>query len=650
LARLTATEEPAVPPTWDAEGTVLITGGTGALGGLLARHLVEKYGVRHLLLASRRGPDAPGARELEAELLGLGAASVSVVACDVAERRAAEALVAGVPAEYPLRAVVHAAGVLDDGTVAALTPERLDTVMRAKVDAAVNLHEATHGLDLRAFVLFSSVAGIFGGPGQSNYAAANAFLDALAQRRAAEGLPGLSLAWGLWDQDGGMTGQLDQAARARISRSGLTPIPARQGLSLFDMAARVRDRAVLVPVAVDMGVLRAQAGTGTLPPLLRNLVPAPVRRTAAIAESDRQGTGSSPAQQLAELSEPEQERLLLDLVRTHAAAALGHAKPDAVGPQRGFLELGFDSLMAVELRNRLSAAVGLRLPSTSIFDHPTPLALALALRSELMGTERNAPAAQGAAAATATAAADEPLAIIGMACRLPGGIDSPDALWQLVDEGRDVVSAFPDDRGWNVEQLYDPDPDARGKSYSCEGAFVDDAGDFDAELFGISPREALAMDPQQRLLLEASWEAFERAGIDPAAVRGHQVGVFAGAMAPDYVSRLNKVPEDVEGYTMTGSTASVISGRISYAFGLEGPAVTVDTACSSSLVALHLAGQALRAGECSLALAGGVTVMASPQEFIELSRQRGLARDGRCKSFSADADGVGWGEGVGVLV
>ncbi|NGO49340.1 type I polyketide synthase, partial [Streptomyces ureilyticus] len=650
LARVTATEEPAVSPVWDAEGTVLITGGTGALGGLLARHLVEKYGVRHLLLASRRGLDAPGAREMEAELLGVGAASVSMVACDVADRRAVDALVAGVPAEYPLRAVVHAAGVLDDGTVAALTPERLDTVLRAKVDAAVNLHEATHGLGLTDFILFSSVAGIFGGPGQANYAAANTFLDALAQRRAAEGLPGLSLAWGLWDQDGGMTGQLDQAARARISRSGLTPIPARQGLSLFDMAARVRDRAVLVPVAVDMGVLRAQAGTGTLPPLLRNLVPAPVRRTAATAEAGGQGAGSPLVQRLAELTAPEQERLLLDLVRTHAAAALGHTKPDAVGPQRGFLELGFDSLMAVELRNRLSAAVGLRLPSTSIFDHPTPLALALALRSELVGSERSAPAAQGAAVATVPTAADEPLAIIGMACRLPGGIDSPEALWRLVDEGRDVVSAFPDDRGWNVEQLYDPDPDARGKSYAYEGAFVHDAGDFDAELFGISPREALAMDPQQRLLLEASWEAFERAGIDPAAVRGHQVGVFAGAMAPDYVSRLNKVPEDVEGYTMTGSTASVISGRISYAFGLEGPAVTVDTACSSSLVALHLAGQALRAGECSMALAGGVTVMASPQEFIELSRQRGLARDGRCKAFSADADGVGWGEGVGVLV
>ncbi|MFF2851894.1 SDR family NAD(P)-dependent oxidoreductase [Streptomyces sp. NPDC058001] len=631
---------------WDSEGTILITGGTGSLGRVLVRHLVAERGMRHLVLAGRQGSAAPGIAELVAELAELGA-SVSAVACDVTDRASLDAVLAGIPAEHPLTAVVHMAGVLDDGTITALTPERLVAVLRPKVNAAVNLHRATRELDLQGFVLFSSVAGVFGGPGQGNYAAANAFLDVLAQHRRAAGLPAVSLAWGLWEQDGGMTGRLAEGSRARIARSGLAPLSSEQGMALFD-AALGRNRALLAPVRLDLAALRAQAASGTLPTLLRGLIRVPTRRTATTAEAG--GQTAALLQRLAGLTEPEQERALLDLVRTHAAGALGHPKPEAVGPQRGFLDMGFDSLMAVELRNRLNTAVGLRLPSTLIFDHPTPLALARDLRSQLIGSSREAEATLASMTKATAATADEPLAIIGMACRLPGGIDSPEALWRLVDEGRDVVAGFPPDRGWKIGELYDPDPDVPGKSYAREGAFVYDVADFDAELFGISPREALAMDPQQRLLLEASWEAFERAGLDVGGLRGSQVGVFAGAMPPDYVSRLNKVPEGVEGYTMTGSTSSVISGRVSYAFGLEGPAVTVDTACSSSLVAMHLAGQALRGGECSLALAGGVTVMSTPQEFIELSRQRGLARDGRCKSFSSSADGVGWGEGVAVLV
>ncbi|MFF9106483.1 thioester reductase domain-containing protein [Streptomyces rubrogriseus] len=374
LGRVPEAPAGAATGSWDPRGTVLITGGTGSLGGLFARHLVVEHGVRNLLLTSRRGRDAEGAAELEAELTALGA-RVEIAACDAADRAALAAVLADIPAEYPLTGVLHTAGVLDDGLIGSQTPQRLSAVLRPKVDATWNLHELTRDMNLSAFVLFSSIAAVVGGPGQSTYSAANHFLDALAQHRRSRGLAATSLAWGLWSQTSGMTGHLDEADLKRIARSGFRPVESEQGPALLDIALTV-GRAGLVATPMDLTALREQV---QVPVLLSKLARTPVRRSAQNAEVSNE----SLAERLAGVGDAEQREAVLGIVLGQAAAVLGH--PDATGLDREqpFTALGFDSLTSVELRNQLGTATGLRLPPTLVFDHPTPAALAAYLHGEV---------------------------------------------------------------------------------------------------------------------------------------------------------------------------------------------------------------------------------------------------------------------------
>jgi NADPH:quinone reductase-like Zn-dependent oxidoreductase/acyl carrier protein len=399
-----------IPRSLDPAGTVLVTGGTGGLGRLIARHLVSRHGVRHLLLASRRGPDAAGVTELTAELLRLGATEVTVESCDCADRQAQAGLLAPIPTDHPHTALIHAAAVLGDATTSALSRRQLHEVLRAKADTAWQLHRLTENLDLAAFVLFSSVAGIIGSPGQGGYAAANTFLDALACHRQARGLPAISLAWGPWEATTGLTGHLIDTDRARVHRLGLATLPTDQALDLFD-AALGSPGPGFVPVRLDATQL-----TSETPPVLRDVsraVPGP-SRTATRAP-------------LAGLPAAERHTRLLELVLTHAATTLGHPTAAALDSGRLFKDAGLDSLAAVELRNRLSTATGLRLPATLTFDHPTPAALAGYLEQALAGSPG------GAVSDLATShPADQPIAVVGMACRFPGGVHTPEQLWDLV--------------------------------------------------------------------------------------------------------------------------------------------------------------------------------------------------------------------------
>ncbi|MFK0296997.1 type I polyketide synthase, partial [Streptomyces sp. NPDC090442] len=629
---------------WSPRGTTLVTGGSGTLAPQLARWLAQR-GAEHVVLVSRRGTDAPGAPELQAELADLGT-EATFAACDITDRAAVAALLDGLKADgRTVRTVIHAAATIELAALADTTVPAFGDVVHAKVTGARILDELLDDTELDDFVLYSSTAGMWGSGVHAAYVAGNAYLSALAEHRRARGLRATSIHWGKWPDDRAR----ELADPHRIRRSGLEYLDPDVALAGLQQVLD-DDETVVGLMDIDWDTYH-DVFTAGRPAHLFDRIPEVRRRLDRASAPATTGPATSDlAAQLLGLADAEQDRLLLALVRTEAAAVLGHASAESFPERRAFRDLGFDSVTAVDLRNRLAAGTGLRLPSTLVFDHPNCAALAAFLKATALGATGVAPR-PGAAAGTPTAVDDDdPIVVVGMSCRYPGGADTPEELLRLALDGADAISAFPTDRGWDARGLYDPDPDRAGHTYSLQGGFLHDAAGFDPGFFGISPREALAMDPQQRLLLETSWEACERAGIAPESLRGSAAGTFFGASYQDYSTTVQHGTGESEAHMVTGTAASVLSGRVSYLLGLEGPAVTVDTACSSSLVALHLACQSLRSGESSLALAGGAAVMATPHAFVGFSRQRALAEDGRCKPFSDAADGMTLAEGVGVVL
>ncbi len=638
LVRATGTADPDGVGVEVSGGTVVVSGGTGVLGGAVAEHLARVHGVTRLLLLSRAGMEAEGTTELVERLSALGA-QADVVSVDVADLEALSRVLSGLSASHPLTGVVHVAGVVDDGLVEDWDTDRLTRVWNPKAAGLWNLHVLTRDVPLAMFTVFSSAAGVIGNPGQAGYAAANAYCDALIAHRRASGLPGISIAWSLWEQTSAMTRHLGQSDLARLAALGMRPLSTPSGLALLDTATHLNH-----PLTIAADLTPTQLSVDT-PPLLRAFA-RPARRRAAAGQAG----GSALATRLAALDSAARLELLLDTVRTSAATVLGHHTGSTIRAGAPFKELGFDSLTAVELRNRLTTATGLRLPATMVFDYPTPHALADYLLDRLTGQDTPVLAGAGTRNGTATPTDDDPIVVVSMACRFPGGVGSPEELWDLVASGGEALGPFPDNRGWNLDGLFHPDPDHPGTTYATQGAFLYDADQFDAGFFNINPREALATDPQQRLMLEVAWETLERAGINPHTLKNTLTGVYTGVMYHEYATGLTTTDPRLEGYGLLAGSGSVVAGRISYTLGLQGPAMTIDTACSSSLVATHLAAQALHHHECDLALAGGVTIMATPDVFTGFARQRGLAPDGRCKPFASAANGTGWGEGAALLL
>ncbi|OBA75700.1 polyketide synthase [Mycobacterium sp. 1554424.7] len=635
------------------DATYLVTGGLGSLGLEIAGYLAAR-GARHVVLTGRRAPSDAAQQRIDA-IRGAHGCDVRVIAADVADAHDVARLLATVQAELPpVAGIVHAAGEIGTTPLRASDSEaqeaEVDRVFGGKVWGAWNLSEAavdTFGLQLDFFVSTSSIASVWGGFGQTAYGAANAFLDGLAWRLREHGVPAISINFGPWS-----AGMADEEARARLDRRGvrtLAPADALAGMAELMAASSAQGAANGVVARVDWArflPLYQQAGRRSLLAVLEREVP---DSTQAPSLSGTAGK-TRLVEQITNAPVQRRKKLVVDYLR-QAVAEVTRVDASEIREDAGFFDLGMDSLMAIELRQRLEQGVGKEIPATLAMDYPRLVDVADYLLGDVLGIDEQPDAGPKPAPELTVAAprTDDPIAIVAVACHFPGA-PNPEAFWEVLSGGVDAIREIPEDR-FDIDEFYDPDPETPGKIYSRFGGFLDGIDGFDPEFFGISPREAVWIDPQQRLMLETAWEGLERAGYSPGALRGSRSGVFVGVGANEYSHLLsaNSV-EKLEPHFITGNALNAISGRVAFALGFEGPAVAVDTACSSSLVAVHQACQALHSGDCDLALAGGVNVLLSPVTIIAASRARMLSPVGRCKTFDASADGYVRSEGCGILV
>ncbi|WP_372512688.1 SDR family NAD(P)-dependent oxidoreductase [Mycobacterium yunnanensis] len=624
------------------DATYLITGGLGAIGLEIAGHLAAN-GAGQLVLTSRRAPDDDAQRRVDAITAQHGCA-IRVVAADVSDAHDVARLLGALHADLPpLAGIVHAAGEIGTTPLSNLDDGEVDRVFAGKVWGAWHLAESVADLNLDFFVSTSSIASVWGGFGQTAYAAANSFLDGLAARLRAQGVPATSVGFGPWS-----AGMADEQSRERLERRGvrtLTPADALAGLVDVVDAASTGGPAHGVVARVDWArflPLYQQAGRRAFLSELERELPA-----EQTAPSQTTGSGRTPlVERLVNAPVQQRRRIVTDYLRD-AVAEITMVDAGEIREDAGFFDLGMDSLMAVEMRRRIEAGVGVEIPVTVVMDHPRLSDVADYLLGDVLGLGETIEPAPAAPATTTRA--DEPIAIVAVSCRFPGA-PNPEAFWDVLSGGVDAIREVPEDR-FDIDEFFDPDPDTAGKTYTRFGGFLDGIDEFDPEFFGISPREAMWIEPQQRLVLETAWEGLERAGYSPTTLRGSRTGVFMGVAANEYAHLLSTGSVDgIEPHFITGNALNAISGRVAFALGLEGPAVAVDTACSSALVAVHQAAQALRFGDCDLALAGGVNVLLSPVTMIAASRARMLSPVGRCKTFDASADGYVRSEGCGVLV
>src|SRR6185503_18344721 len=615
------------------DGAYLITGGFGGLGQRIGDWLSER-GAGTIVVLSRRGANSDDARAAANRWTERGA-RVEVYEGDVADaKRLREVWNELRRGPHRLRAIIHAAGILDDGVLLQQAPERFAPVMAPKVQGAWNLHRLSLEADgpLDFFVCFSSLASVLGAPGQGNYVAANGFLDGLAHYRRQLGLPATTINWGPWAGPG--------MARSVNSwqDQGISALVPEKAFELLELAIRL-DKPQITIASIDWERLSRKYGAHGFPPLLQSFQPTAARPI----DSGRVARG------LVDLAVSERRPRLVAHVQSVISEALGFDGGRVLGVDDRLFDAGIDSLMAVQVGDRLARDFGITIPAGLAFNHSTISQIAEFLGGELRLELEARPARRVAGSAAFLRPVREPVAIVGIACRFPGHVTSPDRYWQLLKDEVDAIQVVPPDR-WDADEYYDPDPDAPNRTYTRHGGFLDDIDYFDAGFFNISDREAERMDPQQRILLETTWEALENASISAASLAGSRTGVFVGIAGFDNALCLARVEAEAEPYLGTGNALSAAAGRLSYVLGLMGPSLSVDTACSSSLVAVHLACQNLLNSECDVAIAAGVNLMLLPDVTLNLSKARMLAKDGRCKTFDARADGYVRSEGCGVAV